>query len=80
MIEGLWTVLVFIIRTIIFVLDIVVLVSDLFRFGRWATGSDKIVAVPAEPKILSPAAQRALDEAEQRRKASYAANGTVQAS
>ena len=80
MIEGLWTVLVFIVRTIIFVLDIVVLVSDLFRFGRWATGSDRIVDVPAEPKILSPAALRALDEAEQRRKANYAASGTVQAS
>lgn len=80
MIEGLWTVLVFLVRAIILVLDVVVLVSDLCRFGRWATGSDKIVEVPAEPKTLSPAALRALDEAEQRRKANYAANGTVQAS
>jgi hypothetical protein len=67
MIEFLWGILVFIARAIIFVLDIVVLVSDLFRFARWATGSAKIVEVPAEPKILAPAARRALDEAEQRR-------------
>jgi len=80
MIEFLWTILVFLVRTIIFVLDIVVFVSDLRRFARWVTGSDTIVEVPAEPKILPPAALRALDEAEQRRKANYAASGTAQAS
>ena len=80
MIEFLWGVLVFLIRTIIFVLDIVVFVSDIRHFARWATGSASIVDGPAEAKTLPPAALRALDEAEQRRKANYAANGTVQAS
>ena len=67
MIEFLWGVLVFIIRAIGFVLDIAVFFSRMHRFARWATGSDAIVEVPPEPKILPPAAQRALDEAEQRR-------------
>ena len=78
MIEFLWGVLVFILRAINFVLEIVVFVSDLYHFARWATGSTKLVEVPPEPKILTPAARRALDEAEQRR--IHAANGTVQAS
>ena len=80
MIEFLWSVMVFIARSIIFVLDIAVLVSDLYRFARWATGNAKPVEVPTEPKILPPAAQRALAEAAQRRRQGYAANGTVQAS
>jgi hypothetical protein len=33
------------------------------------TGSDRIVEVPANPKPLSPAAQRALAEAEERERA-----------
>ena len=78
MIEFLWGVLIFLARAIIFVLDIVVLISDLYRFARWLTGTTNIVEVPAESKILSPAARRALDEAEQRR--TQAASGTVQAS
>ncbi|MBA2398659.1 MAG: hypothetical protein H0V72_08155 [Bradyrhizobium sp.] len=78
MIEFLWGVFVAVARTVIFVLDIVVTISDLYHFGRWTTGRDKIVEVPAEAKILSPAARRALGEAEQRR--IHAANGTVQAS
>ena len=78
MIEFIWGVFVVVARTIIFVLDIVVSISDLYRFSRWATGSEKLVEVPTEPKILTPAAQRALDEAEQRR--IHAANGTVHAS
>jgi hypothetical protein len=78
MIELLWGVLVFFARAIVFVLDIVVFVSDLFRFARWVTGSDKLIEVPADPKIVSPAAQRALNEAEARQV--HAASGTVQAS
>src|SRR5260370_40572832 len=66
MIESLWNVLVFIVRAINFALDIAVSISQLQRFARWVTGSDEIVEVPAEPKVLSPAAQRALAEAEQR--------------
>jgi hypothetical protein len=78
MIEFLWGVFVAVARTVIFVLDIIVTISDLYHFGRWTTRRDKIVDVPAEPKIISPAARRALDEAEQRRL--QAASGTVQAS
>ena len=78
MIEFLWGVFVAVARTVIFVLDIIVTISDLYHFGQWTTGRGKIVDVPAEPKIISPAARRALDEAEQRRL--HAASGTVQAS
>jgi len=78
MIEFVWGVLVFVARTIIFVLDVIVSISDLYQLARWASGRGQIFEVPAEPKILSPAARRALDEAEQRR--IHAANGTVQAS
>ena len=67
MIESLWGVLAFVVRAINFVLDILVTVSRMQRLARVATGSDKIVEVPPDPKILPPAAQRALDEAEQRR-------------
>jgi hypothetical protein len=80
MIEFLWTVAGFIVRAIGFVLDVWVFFSRMHRFARWSTGSDAIVVVPPEPKILPPAAQRALDEARQRRKANNAANGTVRAS
>jgi hypothetical protein len=78
MIEFLWSVLVFILRAIYVVLEIVTFVFDLYRFARWTTGNFNNVEVPPEPKILSPAAQRALDEAEQRR--THAASCTVQAS
>lgn len=80
MIEFLWGVAVFIVRAISLVLDVWVFFSRMHRLARWSTGSDAIVAVPPEPKTLPPAAQRALDEAEQRRKANYAADETVRAS
>ncbi|MEP6836533.1 MAG: hypothetical protein ABJA75_00660 [Bradyrhizobium sp.] len=48
------------------VLELGVSISRMRRFARWVTGSDAIVEVP-EPKILLPAAQRALAEAEARR-------------
>jgi hypothetical protein len=38
------------------------------RFARWMSGSAAVVEVPPDPKILPPAAQRALAEAEQRRR------------
>jgi hypothetical protein len=79
MIEFLWAVAGFIIRAISIVLDVWVFFSRMHRLARWSTGSDAIVEVPPEPKILPPAAQRALDEAEQRRKANNAANETVRA-
>jgi hypothetical protein len=67
MIEFLWGVLVFILRAINFVLDMALFIARMRRFARWITGSDAIVEVPPDPKILPPAAQRALAEAEQRR-------------
>ena len=79
MIEFLWAVVGFIVRAISLVLDVWVFFSRMHRLARWATGSDAIVEVPPEPKILSPAAQRAVDEAERRRKANNAANETVRA-
>ena len=66
MIEFLWGILVFTVRAIDFALDIAVSVSRMRRFARWVTGSDAIVEVPPDPKILPPAAQRALAEAKQR--------------
>ena len=68
MIELFWEVLLFVGRAINFVLEIMVNVSHLQRFARWITGSDAIAEVPPEPRILPPAAQRALAEAEQRRR------------
>jgi len=78
MIELVWGIFVFILRAIYVVLEIVAFVLDLHQLWRWMTGRSDTVEVPAEPKILSPAAQRALAEAEQRRV--HAASGTVQAS
>lgn len=59
--------LTFIFRVVDFALGLATLFSRLQRLARCATGSDRIVAVPAESKVLPPAAQRALAEAEQRR-------------
>ncbi|SIO29054.1 hypothetical protein SAMN05443247_03576 [Bradyrhizobium erythrophlei] len=67
MLEPLWNFLVFVLRAIDFVLDILVTITRLQRLARLATGSDEIVEAPSEPKILPPAAQRAIAEAEQRR-------------
>jgi hypothetical protein len=59
-------ILTFIVRTVEFVWDMVLFVSNSRKLASMWTGSDKLVAVPAEAKILSPAAQRALAEAERR--------------
>jgi hypothetical protein len=67
MIESLVGVLAFIFRAVSFVLGIAVTISRMQRLARLFTGSDAIVEVPPEPKILPSAAQRALAEAEQRR-------------
>jgi hypothetical protein len=61
----------FIARAIIFALDVTVSISDAKRFARWVTGSSALVAVPTELKVLTPAAQRALAEAEQRHRFLY---------
>jgi hypothetical protein len=66
MIESLVGALSFILRAVKFVLDVVVAISRMQRLARLFTGSDRIVEVPPDPKILPPAAQRALAEAEQR--------------
>ena len=64
-------ILTFIFRTIDFVLDVALFVSDSRKLAGMWTGSDKLVAAPAEAKILSPAAQRALAEAERRNQFLY---------
>lgn len=64
--EIVWGLLAFFVRAIDFVLDIALLVSRMRELARMWTGSDKIVEVPATVKILTPAAQRTLAEAEQR--------------
>jgi len=55
-----------IVRATGFALDTATFIADAQRFSRWVTGSAMIVAVPAEARILTPAAQRALAEAERR--------------
>ena len=55
-----------IVRAIIPVLDVTLSVSDAKRFARWVIGSNALIAVPVELKVLTPAAQRALAEAERR--------------
>ncbi len=67
MVDFLSGVLAFLIGAANFVLEIAVSISRAKRFARWSTGSDQIVDVPADPKTLPPAAQRALAEAEARR-------------
>lgn len=64
--ELLSGVLAFIVRAIIFALDVTGFILDAKRFSRWVTGSSALVAVPVEPRALTPAAARALAEAEQR--------------
>ena len=64
--ELLSRVLNFTVRAIIFVLDVTVSVSDAKRFARWVSGSSTLVAMPVELKVLTPAAQRILAEAERR--------------
>jgi hypothetical protein len=49
-------------------LDLALSVSRMKRFARWMTGREAIVEMPPDPKVLSPAAQRALAEAEARRR------------
>lgn len=67
-----------------FVFDVSMAIDRTKRLSRQASGSDKIVNVPADPKPLPPAAQRALAEAEERERAreraAQAASGTDQAS
>jgi hypothetical protein len=81
----------FIRRAIGAVLDIARFITNMQTISRWVTGSNKIIAVPPDPKPLPPAAQRALAEAEERERlrelegaeaspGAHAASGTVQAS
>lgn len=78
MIEFLWGLFTLLARAAIFVFETIVFVSNLKRLARFATGTDKLIDVPRDPKTHSPAAQRALDETEQRR--THAAHGGVRAS
>ena len=80
MVEMFFKILLFVCQAVDFTLEIVATFSRINRLAKVVAGSDTLVEVPADPKILPPAAQRALAEAEQRRRRSYAASGTVQAS
>jgi hypothetical protein len=62
---------IFIVRVVDFVWDAVLFVSNLHKLAGMWTGTDKLIAVPAEAKILTPAAQRALAEAERRNQFLY---------
>jgi hypothetical protein len=63
--------LIFIVRAVNFAWDAVLLVSNLRKLATMWTDADKLVAVPAEVRILSPAVQRALAEAERRNQFLY---------
>ena len=60
-------VLIFILRVVDFVLDVAVTIDRMKRLARYWTGTDRLAEVPADPKPLTPEAQRALAEAEARR-------------
>ena len=64
-------ILTFIVRTVDFVWDMVLFVSDSRKLAAVWTGNNKLIAVPAEAKILSAAAQRVLAEAERRNQFLY---------
>ena len=64
--EIVWGLLAFFVRAIDFVLDIVLFASRPRELARIWTGGDKMIEMPATVKILTPAAQRALAEAERR--------------
>ena len=63
--------LIFIFRAADFVWDSVLFVSNLRKLAGMWTGTDKLIAVPAEARIHSPAAQRALAEAKKRNQFLY---------
>ena len=61
----------FIVRTVIFALDVTASISDTKRFARWVSGSSSLVWVPMEARVLTPAAARALAEAERHHRFLY---------
>jgi hypothetical protein len=66
-----------------FMFDLSIAIDRTNRLSQQATGSDKIIDVPPDPKPMPPAAQRALAEAEERERArerAQAASGIDQAS
>ncbi len=67
MLDFLSSALVLILRLVDFVLEIARWVTNMQNIARQLTGSDKLVDVPPEPKVLPPAALRSLTEAEARR-------------
>jgi hypothetical protein len=77
MLDFLWGALLLIVWVIDFILGLMVSISRLrflLGFGEWPADSAMEAAKRARLKILSPAAQRALDEAEQRRRDKRAAS------
>ncbi|WP_298241440.1 hypothetical protein [uncultured Bradyrhizobium sp.] len=67
LVEIIWGFVLLVFRLIAELLDFVFFPNNAKRLAAQATGSDKLVDVPADPKTLPPAAERALAEAEQRR-------------
>lgn len=61
------------------VVDLALDVSNVIDRTKQLSKPDT-VEVPSDPKLLPPAAQRALAEAEERERAAQAAGGTDQAS
>lgn len=59
--------LIVLLRIVGVIFRIVQFVWDLQRLARLITGSDRIIAVPPDPKPLPAAARRALAEADARR-------------
>jgi hypothetical protein len=68
--DFLASILTVIFRALYAVLEVFVTIDRLQHAARLITGSDRLVEVPPDPRPLSPAAQRALAEAEARRAAS----------
>ena len=69
LVEIIWGFILLVFRGIAELLDFVFFPNNAKRLASQVTGSDKLVDVPADPKVLPPAAERALTEAEQRRDA-----------
>ncbi|MBR1132756.1 hypothetical protein [Bradyrhizobium iriomotense] len=67
LVEIIWGFILLVFRLIAELLDFVLFPNNAKRLAAQVTGSDKFVDVPADPKVLPPAAERALAEAEQRR-------------
>ena len=60
LVEIIWGFILLVFRGIAELLDALFFNNDAKRLAAQATGSDKLVEVPTDPKVLPPAAERAL--------------------